>query len=42
MEIEGHPALKDADVAQTVMFMLMTPYSVNLAEIVIKPTGETF
>lgn len=42
LEKKGYPALKDADVAQTVMFLLMTPFSVNLTEIIIKPTGETF
>lgn len=36
------PALKDSDVSQSVLFLLMTPYSVNITEIVIKPTGENY
>lgn len=36
------PMLKDADVSQAVGFLLTTPYSVNLSEIVIKPTGEKY
>lgn len=38
----GFPALKASDVSQAVKFLLMTDYSVNLTEIIIKPTGETF
>jgi NADP-dependent 3-hydroxy acid dehydrogenase YdfG len=36
------PALKDSDVSQTVMFMLMLPYSVNVTEMIVKPVGEKF
>jgi NADP-dependent 3-hydroxy acid dehydrogenase YdfG len=38
----GFPALKDSDLAQAVKFLLMTDYSVNLTEITIRPTGESF
>jgi NADP-dependent 3-hydroxy acid dehydrogenase YdfG len=41
-ETQGFPALKDSDVSQAVTFLLMTDYSVNLTEIIIKPTGESF
>lgn len=34
--------LQDSDVAQAVGFLLMTPYSVNMSEIIIKPTGEIY
>jgi len=37
---QDFPMLQDADVAQSVMFLLMTPYSVNITELIIKPTGE--
>lgn len=39
-KIAEFPWLKPADVAQAVSFLLMTPYSVNITELVIKPTGE--
>lgn len=34
------PFLRDVDVSQAVGFLLMTPYSVNITELIIKPTGE--
>jgi len=34
--------LRAADVSQAVTFLLMTPHSVNITEIIIKPTGEKF
>lgn len=34
------PILRDSDVSQAVKFLLMTDYTVNLTEIIIKPTGE--
>lgn len=40
MDQLGIPFLRDADVSQTVMFLLMTPHSVNITELVIRPTGE--
>lgn len=39
-KIAEFPWLKPADVSQAVSFLLMTPYSVNITELVIKPTGE--
>jgi NADP+-dependent farnesol dehydrogenase len=42
LESQGYPALADADVSQAVLFLLTTPHSVNITEIVIKPTGEKF
>lgn len=42
LDNQGFPYLKDVDVAQTVEFLLMTPYAVNITEIIIKPTGEKF
>jgi NADP-dependent 3-hydroxy acid dehydrogenase YdfG len=38
----GLPCLRGSDVAQAVRFMLMTDYSVNMTEIIIKPNGELF
>lgn len=40
LEANPVPILKSADVSQTVLFMLMTPYEVNITEMIIKPTGE--
>jgi len=40
LEANPVPILKSADVSQTVLFMLMTPYDVNITEMIIKPTGE--
>lgn len=37
---QDFPMLRDADVSEAVGFLLTTPYSVNITEIVIKPTGE--
>ena len=34
------PMLKGSDVAQTVQFILMTPYEVNITELIVKPVGE--
>ncbi|CAG9800071.1 unnamed protein product [Chironomus riparius] len=34
------PMLKGSDISQTVMFMLMTPYEVNITEMIVKPVGE--
>lgn len=34
------PALKAEDIAESVMFLLSTPYTVNISEITIKPVGE--
>jgi NADP-dependent 3-hydroxy acid dehydrogenase YdfG len=36
------PCLNSSDVSQAVNFLLMTDYSVNITEIIIKPTGEKF
>lgn len=36
------PQLKSADVSQTVLFMLMLPYEVNITEMIVRPVGETF
>jgi NADP-dependent 3-hydroxy acid dehydrogenase YdfG len=36
----GYPCLKDFDVSQTVNFLLMTPYNVNITELIVKPVGE--
>ena len=42
MNSKGFPALRCVDVSQAIMFMMMTPHSVNITELVIKPTGEKF
>ncbi|CAG9800076.1 unnamed protein product [Chironomus riparius] len=34
------PILKGSDISQTVLFMLMTPYEVNITEMIVKPVGE--
>ncbi|KAL7048551.1 hypothetical protein ACKWTF_003386 [Chironomus riparius] len=34
------PMLKSSDVSQTVLFILMTPYEVNITELIVKPVGE--
>ncbi|XP_070501940.1 farnesol dehydrogenase-like [Chironomus tepperi] len=34
------PILNAADISQTVLFMLMTPYQVNITEMIVKPVGE--
>ena len=34
------PMLKSSDISQTVIFMLMTPYEVNITEMIVKPVGE--
>ncbi|XP_070501563.1 farnesol dehydrogenase-like [Chironomus tepperi] len=34
------PMLKGSDISQTVLFMLMTPYEVNITEMIVKPVGE--
>ncbi|KAG5678338.1 hypothetical protein PVAND_008023 [Polypedilum vanderplanki] len=36
------PALKSSDVSQTVMFMLMLPYTVDITEMIVKVVGEKF
>lgn len=33
--------LRSSDISQGVIFLLTTPYNVNITEIVIKPVGET-
>ncbi|XP_070501562.1 farnesol dehydrogenase-like [Chironomus tepperi] len=40
LEANPVPILKSEDVSQTVLFMLMTPYDVNITEMIVKPTGE--
>lgn len=39
--IQGNtiPILKGSDLAQTVQFMLMTPYDVNITELIVRPAG---
>ena len=34
------PMLKGSDISQTVLFLLMTPYEVNITEMIVKPVGE--
>lgn len=34
------PSLKSEDIAHSIMFLLSTPYNVNISEITIKPVGE--
>lgn len=34
------PFLKSEDVSDSVMFLLSTPYTVNISELTIKPVGE--
>jgi NADP-dependent 3-hydroxy acid dehydrogenase YdfG len=33
------PILKGSDLAQTVRFMLMTSYDVNITELIVRPAG---
>jgi len=33
------PALRPEDVSETVMFLLSTPYTVNITELTIRPVG---
>jgi NADP-dependent 3-hydroxy acid dehydrogenase YdfG len=35
-----NPFLKPEDVSQCVMFLLSTPYNVDVTEIIVKPVGE--
>lgn len=37
---DEHPSLDVEDVAQTVSFLLQTPYTVNITELTVKPVGE--
>lgn len=34
------PALKSEDISHSVMFLLSTPYNVNITELTIRPVGE--
>lgn len=36
------PALQSSDISHGVMFLLSTPYTVNVTELTIRPTGEKF
>lgn len=36
------PALTAANVSEAVLFLLTTPYNVNITEMIIKPVGEPF
>lgn len=38
----GVSYLRDSDIAQTVQFMLMVPYTVNITDMIVKPVGERF
>lgn len=40
MESGNFPILKSSNIAQTVLFMLMVPYEVNITEMIVKPVGE--
>ena len=40
IEDQHLPLLKSSDISQTVLFMLMTPYDVNITEMIVKPIGE--
>lgn len=35
------PSLEPDDIADTVVYLLSTPYSVNVTELTIRPTGST-
>lgn len=37
---DSHPVLLPEDVSQSVLFLLMTPFNVNITELTIKPVGE--
>ncbi|CAO1333025.1 unnamed protein product [Diamesa tonsa] len=43
---EGHfddiPHLKDFNVSQSVLYLLSTPYNVNVTELTVRPVGENF
>ncbi|CAG9800074.1 unnamed protein product [Chironomus riparius] len=36
------PILKSCHISQTVMFILITPYEVNITEMIVKPVGEKY
>lgn len=36
------PEMTGADIAEAVLYVLSTPYSVNVTELKIKPVGERF
>ncbi|KAL7048554.1 hypothetical protein ACKWTF_003389 [Chironomus riparius] len=40
LESGEYPMLKSSNIAQTVLIMLMTPYDVNITEMIVKPVGE--
>jgi len=40
LESGEHPMLKSSNIAQTLLFILMTQYDVNITEIIVKPVGE--
>jgi len=42
IESGEYPVLKGSNIAQTVLFMLMTPYDVNITEMIVKPVGEKY
>jgi NADP-dependent 3-hydroxy acid dehydrogenase YdfG len=39
---KGPPMLKSEDVSNALMFLLSTPYTVNVTELTIRPVGEAF
>lgn len=36
------PCLKSADISDAVLFLLTTPYNVNVTEMIVRPVGERF
>lgn len=38
----GYVALKAENVSHAVMYLLSTPYTMNVTEMTVKPTGERF
>lgn len=36
------PALNPSDISDAVLFLLSTPYHVNVTEITVRPVGESF
>lgn len=36
------PALSPSDISDAVLFLLSTPYHVNVTEITVRPVGENF
>lgn len=39
---DGYAALRAENISHAVMYLLSTPYTMNVTEMTVKPTGERF